>query len=80
MSYYYHIEDRDQRLWAAAAHLSGFSYVLLFGGGIIVPIILMIAKKEDVLTSAVARQALYLNIAVIIAWIASRSRSKADRM
>lgn len=68
---YYHIEERDQRMWAAAAHLSGFSYVLVPGGGIIVPIILMLLKSDDVLTSSVARQALYLNIACIIAGVAS---------
>jgi uncharacterized Tic20 family protein len=58
--------ERDQRNWAAMAHLSGLAYLTVLPfAGLIAPIAVMIAKQEEPVVSALARQALYLNIASI---------------
>ena len=62
MSDVYRFEDSNERSWAMFAHLSGLAgYIIPFGGAV-VPLIVMIAKKDMAIVSAIARQALFLNI------------------
>jgi len=48
------------------AHLSGLAFYLIPFGGIIAPIVLIFAKNDSPVISSIARQALYLNIAVFL--------------
>ena len=65
------IQDRiqeDERTWAAGAHLSGLAYLTVVPfAGILLPIIVMMAKKDQPVVRAVAQQALILNIATLVA-------------
>ena len=57
----------QDRTMAALTHLSGLAgYVIPFGG-VLVPIIIWIMKKDAPLISAIARQAVILNVSVFVA-------------
>lgn len=56
----------EERGLAALTHLSGLSgYVIPFGG-VLVPIIIWMVKKDSPIVSAVARQAILLNVIVFV--------------
>lgn len=57
----------EERTLAAWAHLSGLSGYLVPLGGVLVPIIIWIAKKDSRVVSSIAKQAILLNIAVFLA-------------
>jgi len=57
----------EERTLAALTHLSGLSGYIIPLGGVIVPIIIWIVKKDVPLISAIARQAVLLNVAVFVA-------------
>jgi uncharacterized Tic20 family protein len=57
----------EDRTLAAMTHLSGLSGYIIPFGGVLVPIIIWIVKKDSLLISAIARQAVILNIAVFVA-------------
>lgn len=57
----------DLRGLAVATHLSGLAgYVVPFGG-VIVPIIIWVVKKDTPIIAGIARQAIFLNVAVFLA-------------
>lgn len=56
----------DERTWAAIAHLSGLAGYLIPLGGVIVPVVIIVAKSDSPVISTVAKQALVLNIAVFV--------------
>ncbi len=57
----------DLRITAVLAHLSGLAGYLLPFGGILVPILVWIVKSDTPLISAIAKQAVFLNVAVYVA-------------
>jgi uncharacterized Tic20 family protein len=57
----------EDRTLAAMTHLSGLSGYIIPFGGVLVPIIIWIVKKDSALISAIARQAVILNVAVFAA-------------
>jgi len=58
------------RGWAVVAHLSGFGSMVIPLGGILVPVILLLTKgSENATIGAIARQALFLNIAATICYV-----------
>jgi uncharacterized Tic20 family protein len=57
----------EDRTMAALTHLSGLSGYIVPLGGVLVPIIIWIVKKDSPLISAIARQAVILNLTVFIA-------------
>ena len=61
------IAPEDRNL-AAMTHLSGLSGYIVPLGGVLVPIIIWIVKKDSALISAIARQAIILNVAVFVAF------------
>ena len=61
-------EDRGM---AVMTHLSGLSGYIIPLAGVIVPTIIWIVKKEEPLISAIARQAVFLNIGIFLAFCAS---------
>ncbi len=54
----------EERTLAALTHLSGLAGYVLPLGGVIVPIILWIAKSESRIVSSLAKQAVLLNVVV----------------
>jgi uncharacterized Tic20 family protein len=63
--------DVQDRTFAALTHLSGLAgYVLPFGG-VIVPIVIWMVKKDSPVISGLAKQALLLNIIVFVLFGAS---------
>ena len=56
----------EERTLAALTHLSGLAGYLIPLGGVLVPIIIWIVKKESPVISRIAKQALLLNVAVFI--------------
>jgi len=57
----------EERTLAALTHLSGLAgYVIPFGG-VLVPIIIWIVKKDSPVVSTVAKQAVLLNLSVFLA-------------
>ncbi len=54
--------EPEEQTWAIIAHLSSLAGYLIPVGGIIVPIIIIFAKTESPIISAIAKQALYLTI------------------
>jgi uncharacterized Tic20 family protein len=61
----------EDRTMAALTHLSGLAgYVIPFGG-VIVPIIIWIVRKDSPLISAIARQAVLLNFVVFAMIVAT---------
>ncbi len=59
--------EPEERAWALFAHLSGLAIYVVPLGGVIAPIILLFTKSESPLVSTIAKQALYLNIFVLLA-------------
>ena len=58
----------EDRTLATLTHLSGLSgYVIPFGG-VLVPIIIWMVKKDAPVISAIAKQAIFLNLMVFIAF------------
>ena len=57
-------EDRGM---AMLTHLSGLAGYIIPFGGVLVPIIIWMMKKDVPLISAIARQAIILNVAVFVA-------------
>ncbi len=61
----------EDRSMAALTHLSGLSgYVIPFGG-VLVPIIIWMVRKDSAIIATVAKQALWLNLIVFVLFIAS---------
>ena len=54
----------DERGLASMTHLSGLSGYIIPFGGVLVPIIIWIVKKDSPVISAIARQAILLNVIV----------------
>jgi len=61
----------EDRTMAALTHLSGLAGYIIPFGGVLVPIIIWMMKKEVPLISAIARQAVILNVAVFVAFCLS---------
>jgi uncharacterized Tic20 family protein len=57
----------EDRTMAALTHLSGLAGYVIPLGGVLVPIIIWMMKKDVPLISAIARQAIILNVAVFVA-------------
>lgn len=56
----------EDRTLAIMTHLAGLAGYVIPLGGVIVPIIIWIAKSEDRVISAIAKQAILLNVVVFI--------------
>jgi uncharacterized Tic20 family protein len=64
------IEQNDRTL-AMLTHLSGLAgYVIPFGG-VLVPVIIWIVKKDSAVISGIAKQALILNVVVFVLFVAT---------
>jgi uncharacterized Tic20 family protein len=61
----------DDRGMAAIAHLSGLAGYLIPLGGVIVPIIIWLVRKDSAVISSIAKQAVILNVAVFLLVIAT---------
>ena len=59
------IQVQDRTL-AMLTHLSGLAGYIIPLGGILVPIIIWIVKKDDRVIASIAKQAILLNIAVFV--------------
>ncbi len=59
----------EERTLAACAHLSGLAGYLIPLGGLLVPLILWLTKKDSPVVSSIAKQALFLNLAVFAALV-----------
>jgi uncharacterized Tic20 family protein len=59
------IPQQDQTL-AALTHLSGLSGYIVPLGGVIVPIVIWMVKKDAPLIAAIAKQAVFLNLMVFL--------------
>ena len=57
----------EDRTMAALTHLSGLAGYIIPFMGVVVPTIIWIMKKDVPLISAIARQAIILNVAVFVA-------------
>ena len=57
----------DERGLAAFTHLSGLAGYIIPLGGVVVPIIIMVVKSDSKVISTIAKQALWLNVAVFLA-------------
>ena len=60
----------DERGLAAITHLSGLAGYILPFGGVIVPVIIWVVKKESPVISSIAKQALMLNVIVFVIFCA----------
>jgi hypothetical protein len=54
----------EERTLAALTHLSGLAGYVVPLGGVLVPIILWVAKSDSRIVSSIAKQALLLNVVV----------------
>jgi len=63
------IQAQDRTL-AILTHLSGLAGYIIPLGGVLVPIIIWVVKKDDRVIAAIAKQAVLLNIAVFVCGIA----------
>jgi uncharacterized Tic20 family protein len=61
--------DPRERGWAVIAHLSGLAGYLLPFFGIIAPIVIIFAREDSPVISAIAKQALFLNLAIFLCTI-----------
>ena len=61
----------EDRTMAALTHLSGLAGYIIPFGGVLVPIVIWMVKKDVPLISAIARQAVLLNVGVFVAFILS---------
>ena len=59
------IQAQDRTL-AMLTHLSGLAGYIIPLGGILVPIVIWIVKKDDRVIASIAKQAILLNIAVFV--------------
>ena len=57
----------EERGLAALTHLSGLAGYIIPLGGIVVPIIIWIVKKESAVIASIAKQAVILNVAIFVA-------------
>lgn len=57
----------EERTLAVLTHLSGLAGYVVPLGGVIVPIVIWIAKSESAVISSIAKQALLLNVCVFLA-------------
>ncbi len=63
------ISQQDRTL-AMLTHLSGLAGYIIPFGGILVPVVIWITKKENRVISAIAKQAVVLNITVFVCAVA----------
>lgn len=56
----------EERGMAAVTHLSGLAGYIVPGLGVIAPIVIWILKKDSPAISTIAKQALFLNVAVFL--------------
>ncbi len=61
----------EERGMAVLTHLSGLSGYIVPFGGVLVPVIIWITRKDQPVIAAIARQAVLLNVAVFIAFLVS---------
>ena len=61
----------EDRTLASLTHLSGLSGYIIPFGGILVPVIIWIMKKDAPMISAIAKQAVFLNLIVFVLFGAS---------
>ena len=61
----------EDRTIAVLTHLSGLAGYIIPFGGVLVPIIIWMVKRDVPLISAIARQAIILNVAVFVAFLLS---------
>ena len=61
----------NERGLAAFTHLSGLAGYIIPLGGVVVPIIIMIVKSDSKVISTIAKQALWLNVVVFLAFALS---------
>jgi uncharacterized Tic20 family protein len=61
----------EDRALAAMTHLSGLSGYIIPLGGVLVPIVIWMVKKDAPIIAAIARQAILLNLIVFCLAIAS---------
>ena len=59
--------DPNERGLAAFTHLSGLAGCIIPLGGVVVPIIIMVVKSDSKVISTIAKQAVWLNVAVFLA-------------
>ena len=60
----------DERGLAVITHLSGLAGYLIPFGGVIVPVIIWVVKKDSPVISSIAKQALLLNVIVFVVFCA----------
>ena len=63
--------DPEERGLAAFTHLSGLAGYIIPLGGVIVPIIIWMVKKESAVVAGIAKQALLLNVIVFVVFLAT---------
>jgi len=63
--------DPEERTLAAITHLSGLAGYLIPLGGIVVPIVIWVAKSDSRMISSIAKQAIVLNVVVFLAVMAA---------
>lgn len=56
----------EERGFAVMTHLSGLAGYIIPCGGVLVPIIILIVKSDSKAISSIAKQALFLNLAVFV--------------
>jgi hypothetical protein len=61
----------NERGLAAITHLSGLAGYIIPFGGVLVPIIIWIVKKDSAIISSIAKQAILLNCFVFLLFIVS---------
>jgi uncharacterized Tic20 family protein len=61
----------EDRALAAMTHLSGLAGYIIPFGGVLVPIVIWVVKKDAPMIAAIARQAILLNVVVFVLVIAS---------
>ena len=61
----------EDRAMAAITHLSGLAGYIIPFGGIIVPIIILLTRQDSKIITAIARQAIFLNLAVFVLFLAA---------
>jgi uncharacterized Tic20 family protein len=62
--------SQEERGLAIMTHLSGLAGYIIPLGGVIVPIIIWVVKKESAVISSIAKQALLLNVAIFVLFCA----------
>lgn len=60
----------EERMLAMMTHLSGLAGYVVPLGGVIVPIVIWVMKKDHRIISAIAKQAVMLNVAVFVCALA----------